>query len=279
MKKFVLAVALIAGPFLSQAQLDLPQPSPKGINKQIVGLTEVTIEYSSPAVKERAVWGSLVPFGEVWRTGANNSTKISFSKDVVINGKTISAGSYSLLTIPEKDMWTVMLNKDSELRGTSGYTQDKDIVSMRVKPQEIPHRERFAVFVTDFTNESGKISMEWEKLKIEIPFSVNTDEQALKNISSTLNAGWRNYANAARYMLENKKDTDLALSYINNAITLNPNQWYSHWLKAQLLAEKSNFKEAMIVAQKAKEIGDKDIPNFWYKEDVEKALMNWKGKK
>jgi hypothetical protein len=279
MRKLVLAITLFAGTFAANAQLDLPQPSPKAMAKNTVGLTDVTIEYSSPAVRGRAIWGDLVPFGEIWRTGANGSTKITFSKDVTINGKSVPAGSYALLTIPEKESWTVMLNKDADLRSTASYVQEKDIVSLRVKPQVISHRERFTVLVSDYTNESGNISVEWEKTRIDIPFTVNTDEQALKNINSTLNSSWRNYTNAAKYLLDNKKDSELALSHINSAISLNPNQWYSHWIKAQILAERNNFKEAMIFAQKAKEIGDKDPNNFWYKSDVEDALVSWKGKK
>lgn len=279
MRKLVLATAIIAGSFAAKAQLELPQPSPKAIIKQTVGLTDVSIEYSSPAVKGRTIWGDLVPYSELWRTGANMSTKVTFSKDVTINGKPVPAGSYSLLTIPEKEMWTVIFNKEPELRGTDGYSQDKDLVSMRVKPQENTHRERLTILVSDYTNEGGNISLEWEKLKLDIPFTVNTDDQALKNINNTLNASWRNYANAARYLHENKKDSELALSHINNAISLNPNQWYSNWIKAQILAERNNYKEALIFAQKAKELGDKDIPNFFWKTNVEKALMDWKGKK
>jgi hypothetical protein len=279
MKKLFLTLSLSVAFSATQAQLDLPQPSPKAIIKQTVGLTDITIDYSSPAVKGRTVWGDLVPYGQLWRTGANMATKVTFSKDVIINGKNITAGSYSLLSIPDKDMWTVMLNKDSELRGLSGYAQEKDVVSMRVKPQSVSHRERLTFLVTDYTNDGGNISMEWEKVKIDIPFTINTDDHAMKNISSTLNAAWRNYANAARYLLENKKDSEMALNYINNAIALNSNSWYNHWIKAQILAERNNFKEALISAQKAKEIGDKDLENFWWKEEVETALTSWKGKK
>ncbi|MBA3899594.1 MAG: DUF2911 domain-containing protein [Bacteroidetes bacterium] len=275
MRKLVLAITLIAGSFAAKAQLDLPQPSPKATVKQTVGLTDVTIEYSSPAVKGRAIWGELVPYSELWRTGANAPTKVTFSKDVNINGKAIPAGTYTLLTIPEKENWTIMFNKDAELRSTSGYSQEKDIVSMRIKPQVISNRERFTVLVSDFTNEGGNISLEWEKLRIDIPFTVNTDHQALLNITSTLNASWRSYTNAAKYLLDNKKDSELALSHINSAISLSPNQWYSHWIKAQIHAEKKQNKEAFASAQKAKELGDKSS-NFFYKNDVEKALVDWK---
>lgn len=269
---------IAAGAVLIQpafAQLDLPQPSPKAMVKQTVGLTEISIDYSSPAVKNRVIWGELEPYGEIWRTGANMSSKITFSKAVTINGKEIPAGSYSFLTIPEKEEWTVIINSDPELRGTSGYTVDKDVVRLKVKPQTVAHRERLAFLITDFSNEAGKISLEWEKIKIDVPFTAGTEEQALKNINSTLNSSWRNYTNAANYMLTNKKDLDQAQTWINQSIAISPNEWYSHWIKAQIHAEKKQTKEAFASAQKAKELGDKSS-NFFYKDAVEKALVDWK---
>ncbi|HET6246024.1 MAG: DUF2911 domain-containing protein [Bacteroidetes bacterium] len=279
MKKLFATFIISAGALLVQpvfAQLDLPQPSPKAMVKQTVGLTDVTIDYSSPAVNKRVIWGDLVPYSEMWRTGANMASKITFSKEVTIGGKAVAAGSYAFLTIPEKEEWTVIINSDSELRGTDGYSIDKDVVRLKVKPQVSPNRERLTFLISDFSNTGGNISLEWEKLKIDVPFTTATDEQALKNINNSLNASWRNYTNAANYMLTNKKDLDKALTWINQSIAISPDQWYSHWIKAQIHAEKKQSKEAFASAQKAKELGDKNPAGFFYKEAVEKALVDWK---
>jgi hypothetical protein len=280
MKKFLTVLAVSAFfAATTNAQMELPQPSPKALIKNTVGLTDITIDYSSPAVKGRTVWGDLVPYNDLWRTGANSASKITFSKDVEIAGKRVAAGNYSILSIPGKDEWTIIVNNDSELRGTSGYAQDKDAVRLQVKPNTVPHRERLTFFINDYSDAGGVISMEWEKLQLNIPFKTFTDEQALKNIQSTLNGSWRNFMAAARYNLDNNKDLDQGITWINQAIVLDNSQWFSYWVKAQLHAGKSQWNDARTAAAKAKELGDKNPNNFWYKEDVEKAIADWKVKK
>ncbi|MFN6943471.1 MAG: DUF2911 domain-containing protein [Cytophagaceae bacterium] len=259
--------------FSAQAQ-DIPQPSPKAMVMQTVGLTDITLEYSSPAVAGREIWGKLVPYNELWRTGANAASKITFSKDVSIEGKAVPAGTYTLLTIPAKDEWTIILNKDITLGGTRGYKEENDLLRFKVKPVASTMRERFAILVTDFNNDEATVSLEWEKLKVPFKVQVNTHAQTLASINATLNNSWRAYANSARYLLDNNKDLDQALTYINTSISLN-SQWFNNWIKARILAEKKQMKEAIKFAKVAKELGDKDTYFFW-KADVEKALAEWK---
>jgi hypothetical protein len=277
MKKLFFATLFFVSSSIVIAQVELPQPSPKSFFKQTVGLTEVSIEYSSPAVKGRSVWGELVPYNELWRTGANMATKLTFSREVNIAGTKVPAGSYSLLTIPGRDEFTVILNKDAELRGTSGYKAENDVVNTKVKTEFIPHRERLLIIVSDFTDESAAITLEWEKVRLSLPFSVNTAEHASKNIQAMNNASWRNYANSAKYLFD-AKDYEQALKMINQSLALNSEQWYSHWIKAQVLAARNQWKDANLAVLKAKELGDKS-ENFFYKADVDRALAEWKGKK
>jgi len=270
----VLAVLVFSG-FLLKAQ-DIPKPSPLVILSQTVGLTEIKIEYSSPAVSGRKIWDGLVPYGELWRTGANMATKITFSKDVTISNQRISAGAYSLFTIPGKTEWTVILNKDAELSGTSGYKEANDALRFKVKPQEGQMRERLLFLIADFTMDEAVIALEWEKIRIPFTVKLDTEKQAMESIQKTLAQEWRPFANSARYILEYGSDLDLALSYINTSISIS-DEWFNNWIKAQILAKKGDKKEALKFAQRAKELGDKS-PGFFYKSQVEKALEDWKKK-
>jgi hypothetical protein len=271
---FVLAILFIATE--SIAQLQLPQPSPKATFTQTVGVTDVTIEYSSPGVKGRNIWGELVPYDELWRAGANQATKVTFSRDVSISGTNVPKGSYSLLMLPvQNGEWTVIFNKNP-VASTSAYKQEEDIVRVRVRPETVPHRERLLYLVSDFTENSGNIDMEWEKLRIRVPVTFETDKIAMESINNTFNSFWRQYAAAANYQLNVKKDYDQGLDWINKSIALKED-WYNHWIRAQILREKNMHQEAYKSAQKAKELGDKS-ENFFFRNQVEEALKNWRKK-
>lgn len=259
------------------AQLTLPAPSPKASVMQTVGLTDITIDYSSPGVKGRTIWGDLLPYDSLWRAGANAATKITFSKDVTVGGTAVPKGSYSIHMIPSKAEWTIILNKNANA-STADYKKEEDIVRIKVKPETIANRERLTYIVSDFTDESASVDMEWEKVRVSIPVKMATNEQALASINNTLNSTWRTYTNAARYMLDTKKDYEEGLKLIYQSISLSADQWFSHWIKAQLLAAKQMNKEALASAQKAKELGDKNPAGFFYKTQVEKALVDWKTK-
>ncbi|WMJ72645.1 DUF2911 domain-containing protein [Cytophagaceae bacterium ABcell3] len=276
MKKgnFLLTAVLAAALSFGALAQDLPKPSPKATITQTVGLTDISVEYSSPAVAGRQIWGDLVAYDELWRTGANAATTIAFSKDVTIEGTTVPAGKYALFTIPSKNEWTIILNKDTNQGGTRGYKEEDDLLRIKAKPVEAPLRERFAVLITDFNNEEATVSIEWEKLRIPFKVKLNTHEQAMANISQSMEDNWRSFANSARYLLENKKDMDKALELANTSVSLQ-SHWYNNWIKAQILAEKKQMKEAIKAAKIAKDLGDKDSYFFW-KANVEKALAEWK---
>jgi tetratricopeptide (TPR) repeat protein len=277
MKKtlFTIAVAAFTA-FQSQqsmAQLQLPQPSPKASVMQTVGLTEITIEYSSPAVKGRNVWGELVPFDKLWRAGANAATKITFSKDVTIEGKNVAKGSYSIFMIPGKTAWTVILNNDASA-STDQYKQELDVVRINVLPVANTHmRERLSYAIEDFSDDEAMIEMEWERVRIPFKVLVGTSKQAVENIEKAVGSTWGIYNNAARYYLD-RKDYDKALGYANQSLSLSE-QWFNNWVKAQILAAKGMNKEAYMHAAKAKELGDKNVAGFFFKDQVEKALVDW----
>lgn len=276
---FVLA-ALTAGfivPALAYAQPDLPKPSPNAKVSQFIGLTEITVEYSCPGVKGRKIWGEVVPYDKMWRTGANQATKVTFSRDVTFGDQVVPAGSYALFTIPSKGAWTVILNKKAEQSGTgSDYKPTLDLVRFQVHPKPAPMRERLAFLFSDFGDDKGMLDLEWEKLRLSIPIKVNTETEALANISKTLDNTWRVYANSARYMAETKKDYDTALRYIDQSLALKE-EWFNLWIKATIVAAKGNRKDAIALGEKSYELGKK-AEVFFLEPEIKKTLAEWKKK-
>jgi Protein of unknown function (DUF2911). len=271
------AATLIFSSSIASAQLDLPRPSPSAKVSQVIGLTEVSVEYSSPAVKGRPIWGALVPYDQMWRTGANQATKITFSRDVTLGDKPVPAGSYALFTIPAKGAWTVILNKKADQAGTArDYKADLDLVRFQVHAKPAPHRERLAFLFSDFTEDKGSLDLEWDKLRVSIPIKVNTEEQALANITKGIDGAWRTYANAARYLGETKKDYDTGLKYIDQSISLKED-WFNLWIKATLLAGKGRAKEAIGLGEKAYQLGQK-AEFFFLEPEIKKTLAEWKKK-
>jgi hypothetical protein len=276
-------VSLVAAATLSlsssgaSAQLDLPRPSPSAKVSQVIGLTEVTVDYSSPAVKGRAVWGTLVPYDQMWRTGANQATKITFSRDVTFGDKPVAAGTYSLFTIPTKGAWTVILNKKADQSGTArDYKAELDLMRFQVHPKPAPHRERMTFLFSDFSDDKGTLDLEWDKLRIPMPIKVGTEEQALANIAKSIEGAWRTYANAARYLAETKKDYDTALTYIDQSLGLKED-WFNLWIKATVVAGKGKTKDAIALGEKAYQLGQK-ADFFFLEPEIKKTLAEWKKK-
>ncbi len=254
------------------AQLALPAPSPKASVMQTVGLTDITIEYSSPGVKGRTIFGDLVPYDKIWRTGANAATKITFSKDVTISGTKVAKGSYSVFTIPGKTEWTVILNKNASASADE-YKKEEDAIRIMAKPEIAPMRERLVFQIVDFDDSKATVSLEWEKLRVSFALNLATDEQAIENIKSSLGGTWRTYNSAARYMMD-KKDYETAMKYANQSLQLS-DEWFNNWTKANILSKMNKNKEAYELATKTKTLGDKNPEGFFFKDQVEKALAEW----
>ena len=268
--------------FLTQAQqLSLPLASPKALVMQTIGLTDVKVDYYTPGVKGREIWGKLVPYGQVWRTGANEATMITFSDDVVVQGEKLAAGTYSLFTIPEShDNWTIIFNKKINQWGAFEYKTEDDV--LRVPVQAIPdmfHETLFFSF-TDIKPNAGTLNINWEKIRIPIQIEVDVDKKALANIKTALAEAkendWRIYAQAVSYLLQKKLEPNLALDWINKSISIDDN-FYNNWLKAQLLAQHNEYQEAVNLVKKAIKLGEKEEESFKkYAPDLELALKDWR---
>jgi hypothetical protein len=269
------AAQLLAEGAAHAQQLELPRPSPLAKVSQVVGLTEVAIEYSSPAVKGRKVVGGILPLNQLWRTGANGATKVTFGKDVTVEGSPVPAGTYALFTIPGQASWTVILNKNPNQGGTGQYKQELDQLRFQVKPVPSAHRERLTFLFNDTTETATSLSIEWDKFRLPISIKAATDAQVTAGIKNMEDNSWRPYNNAARYLLESKKDPDHAMALVERSLSLHED-WLNTWTKAQLLAARGKPAEACPLAQKAKALGDKTPDGFFFAEDVKKALADWK---
>ena len=265
-------------PCSTLAQLQLPRPSPAAKLTQTVGLTEIGVEYSSPAVKGRKIWGALVPYGEVWRAGANQATKVTFSKDVTVGNTAVPAGSYGFFAIPTANEWTFILNKDFNQNGASNYKKELDVVRLQTQPKPIAHRERLTYLISDFTDDAATLELEWEKVKVSLPIKLGTKAQALANIKAATDNAWAPLNSAARYMLESAKDYDAGLQLVDKSIAAKEH-WFNLWTKAELLAAKGKRKEAVSYAERAKQLGEKTPQAFFLADEVNKALHDWKGDK
>ena len=277
-----LALATGFGTFLpavvAQTAPDLPQPSPLARVEQRVGVTNFAVEYSSPGVKDRKIWGTLVPYDELWRTGANAATKLEASRDFNFAGTPVPAGTYALYTIPGKKSWTVILNSNWKTGGTNGYDQKNDVARVTVKPDSASKRERLAFLFSDTTDASTRLDLEWEKLRVSVPITVDTQTQVLGNIDKAVDEAWRPHFNSARWLLDNNGDLDRALGYIDTSISIKPT-WWNHWVKGQILAKQGKPAEAVAMGEKAAELGRGDnVYEGFFKEQVSKTIEEWRKK-
>jgi hypothetical protein len=273
------ALSLSVSPQAARAQAapELPQPSLKARVEQRVGLTDFSVDYSSPAVKGRPIWGSLVSYDKPWRTGANAATKLTASREFTFGGKTVAAGSYALYTIPGKSTWTVALNSSLEAWGNDGFDTKKDVVRVTVTPTAISApRERLTFTFDDASDQGVKLTLEWEKLRVSVPITVDTKGQALKNIQTSVDDTWRPHFASARYLLESGGDLELALRYVDQSIAIKPT-WWNNWVRAQILQKKGRAQDAVASGEKTLQLGngDRTFEGF-FKADIAKAVAEWK---
>lgn len=256
--------------------IELPVLSPAASVMQRVGLVDLTVTYSSPGKRERTVWGELVPYGEVWRTGANAATALEASGPFTFGGKEVAAGKYAVFSIPGKDEWTVILNQGAEQWGAFEYDQSKDVVRVQVKPEEGPARERLTFLFSDTTDEGTRLDLEWAGVHVAVPIQVDTTKAVKDNIAAYVDGTGDGLARAARYQLDHG-DLVSALKLVDLSMGIEQT-WYNTWLKADILHQQENHKEAYKLAQKAQELGNAAGDDFFWKDRVGKALAEWKKK-
>jgi hypothetical protein len=235
------------------SSLFLPEESPKAVVSQTVGVTDITITYHRPAVKGRKIWGGLVPYAEVWRTGANENTLIAFSTDVNVNGKPLAAGTYGFHTIPGESEWTIIFSKDTTAWGSYSYDQSRDALRITARPEEASFQERMAFIFDDVTDDSTTVNLRWEKLRLPLNIKVDTKALALASIRNQLKGlskfYWLGWIEAANWALENKVAYDEALGWVDQSIRIEE-RFDNLATKAQLLERTGKPEDAAkIIAQ------------------------------
>jgi hypothetical protein len=280
MKKLAVAVAIpmLLAPF-AFAELTLPRVSQKATVMQTVGLTDVTVLYNRPGVKGRTIWGELVPYDEVWRTGANEATTITFSKPVKISGKPLPAGTYSVHTIPGKTTWTVIFNKAAAQWGSYEYDPAKDALRIQVEPKSGAHQEWMTFSFPEVAHDVATLELSWEKIRIPIRIETETTAQALAGIREALSGevkDWEVPYGAASFAFNAKLDNRAdAMSWIDRSIALDENYWNLR-LKASMLEKDGKRKEAVAAAEKAVKIGKENKDNATEIAKTEKQIAEWK---
>lgn len=256
MKKVILAVFLFVFIENTQAQVKVPQPSAKARVEQAVGLTQIKVDYTRPAKRGRDIFGNLVPYGKIWRTGANENTIVSFSEDVTFEGKTLPKGEYALYTKPEVGEWTVYFYKDTKNWGLP-KEWDESKVALEVKADEMPFfdREYFTIDITPSDNNKGAIVMHWDRKVITLPFETFTHQQAMASIEANMATGKatsRDYYQAGVYLLETNQNLPKSLEYIDKAVTMEKDvPYYMLRQKSLVLAKLGKRKEAIKTAEES----------------------------
>jgi len=279
MKKLLLVALSVFTIQLVTAQVKTPQPSPTSKIEQKVGLTDVTVEYSRPGVKGRTIFGDLVPYGKVWRTGANANTKITFSDDVKISGQELKAGSYAIYTKPEATTWEVYFYNDTNNWGTPQKWDDTKVTAKAtVKVEKLPFNvETFMILVTNIKNNGASLEFVWENVMVEVPFTVPTDKKTVASIEKVMaGASAGDYFSAARYYLEEGKDINKAKTWIDKAIEMTkdkPRFWY---LRQQSLiyAKAGSKKEAVSIAKISMMLAEK-AGNADYVKMNKNSIKEW----
>lgn len=281
MKRIVLAAFTFALIGMSNAQVTSPQPSTSSKMEQTVGLTNVTVSYSRPSVKGRTIFGKLVPYNKVWRTGANMNTVVSFSDHVVIDGTKVPAGDYALYTKPMKDAWEIYLYSETKNWGTpEKWDESKVVLTTKVKSESTTMPvELFTILVNNTSNSDGEIMMLWENTMVKIPFEVPTDEKTMASIKTTLagdKISAQDYYSAASYFYSSDKDIKKAKEWIDKAIDMTqeqPRYWYLR--KQALITAKAGDKQTAIkIATQSMNLAEK-AKNMDYVNSNKASIAEW----
>ncbi len=263
---------------LISAQLTTPQPSPLATLTQKVGLTDFEVEYSRPGAKGRTIFGDVVPFDEMWRLGANASSKITVSTPVKMGGMDVPEGKYAIYAIPGKESWTIILYKNLSHWGVDGYDKANDLGRFTIKPTKMMDKtESLTLDFSDFTTSSANLNLTWENTRISIPITTPTDEMVEKQIKSVMEGPSANdYYQSARYFLEKEKNLPDALTYINKAIEKRSDAfWYIH-VQAKIYMKLGKKKEALASAEKSLGLAKEAKEDFGYVANNEKLIKEIK---
>ncbi len=252
MKNLLFVFALVISLGAGAQGIKTPSPSPSQTLKQEFALSSIEINYSRPLVKGRKIFGDLVPYGKMWRTGANGATKITFGEDVKVGGVAVKAGSYALYSVPNKGEWEIILNKGVNNGGLSGYKTEEDVARFKAKAEELPFSiESFTIDIADVKANTASIDLLWDNVLVSIPVEADIDSKIMSQIDNAINTDSRPYFQAASYYFDNGKDLKKALEWVNKAIEAQPDAFWIAHLKAKIQAKSGDKAGAKATAQKS----------------------------
>lgn len=263
--------------FSLEAQLQTPQPSPTSKLHQTVGLTDVTVEYSRPSMRGRAVFGNLVPYDALWRTGANKNTTITFSDDVTLEGKELKAGSYAIFTRPGEAVWEVTFYSDTNNWGTPGeWDASKVAAVVKTEVQEMPMPvETFTITIDDLHNNGATLGMLWENTYVGVKFEVPTMAKASKSIEAVMaGPGANDYYAAASYYFAEGKDLPKAKEWISKAVSMNEKGFWMMRMQSLILAKMGDKKGAIEAARRSMAVAE-EAGNSDYVKLNKDSLKEW----
>lgn len=281
MKKVLIALTIIIANFSIQAQVKIPQASPRAIINQTVGLTEVEINYSRPSARGRAIFGNLIPFGKVWRTGANENTTISFSDDVIIDGKTLKKGKYALYTIPKVGSWDILFYSTTDNWGNPKEWNEANIVlKASVKEETLAKPvETFTIGISSLDNNFAYLELYWENSYVALKFDVPTQKTATASIEKALSgptAG--DYFSAAQFLFQSNGDNAKALVYVNKALEMNQDKPFFYYRLKSLIQAKLEDKKGAIETAKISLAGAETAKNPDYVKMNKESIAEWSKK-
>lgn len=256
LKRFFIAAAAVCIFSMADAQgLNTPAPSPSQTIKQEFALSSVELSYSRPAMKGRKIFGDLVPFGKVWRTGANGPTTITFGDEVMIGGKKVPAGQYGLLAIPDKDNWTIVITKQLDVTNPGAYKAENDVTRATVKATTLKDQvESFTIQFANIKPNSCDLQIMWENTAVALPITTDIDSKIMAQIGDAMNKDSRPYFESAYYYMNNGKDLNQALVWFDKAVAQNPDAFWVQHQRANCLAKLGKKEDAKAAAQKSIEL-------------------------
>ncbi|PIF01205.1 MAG: dihydrolipoamide dehydrogenase [Maribacter sp.] len=278
MKKILVLVCVALASFSIEAQIKTPQPSPSSTLIQTVGLTDVTIAYSRPAMRGRTIFGDLVPYGKIWRTGANKNTTIDFSTDVTIDGQELKAGSYAIYTKPGKSSWEVIFYSDTNNWGKpKKWDESKVALKTTVGVQAMPIGvESFMIVIDEISNDAATLGMLWENTYVGVKFEVPTDTTVMENIEKVLNGPSANdYYAAAVYYSSTDKDINKAKEFMDKAMAMIKEPAYWQLRQQSLIQAKAGDKKGAIATAKKSLAAAEAAGNAGYVKMNKESLKEW----
>jgi hypothetical protein len=269
LKLVALACMLSYGSFAQS--LGVPAPSPLQTVKQAFGTSDVSVEYSRPSAKGRTVMGDVVAYGKVWRTGANGSTKITFTDDVKVAGNDVKAGTYALYSMPGADVWELMLYKDLKLGGNvDEYKTENEVLRFKVKTAKLNDKvETFTINFNNMTATTTSMDLMWENTKISVPITVDIDAKIMKNIENTLVKDNRPFYSAATYYYDNNKDLGQAMKWVNQALDNNKEAYWIYMLKAKIAKKQNDMTTALAAAKESNRLATADKDDAYIKQSAD----------